>query len=415
MIVLLMGVAGSGKTTVGSLLAASMKCPFLEGDSLHSAENVDKMRRGVPLTDADRAPWLAAIRARVADAFERAEDLVVGCSALKQAYRRKIDEGISVTWVYLRGPPDLLWSRLQLRRGHFMKADMLSSQVASLEEPSDALIVDVTEPPSEIVARILSELGRRPDASARREEADVRIAATLDELSRQAAEASAAAIVDSVQSKGRCSVLLSGGSTPRTLYGLLASEFRDLIPWRDVHVFWADERYVPHGDERSNYRMAKEALLDRVPCPTGNIHPMPTHFASPDAAARDHEEMLRSFFATEWPSFDVAYLGMGRDGHTASLFPGSPGIEEPTQWVVAVEAPAEPPHRLTLTLPALLRSAHTHVLVSGPDKTGVLRHVLTGSPDPSSWPAAGLRRAAGRLIWWVDRAAAADYARIAAP
>jgi 6-phosphogluconolactonase len=408
MIVVLMGVTGSGKTTVGRMLARSLACPFLEGDALHSPENVDKMSRGVALTDADRAPWLAAIRARIVESLQRGEDLVVACSALKQAYRRMLGKGIPVAWVYLMATPALLRSRLRLRRGHFMKAEMLASQLETLEEPSDALVVDVSNPPAEIVERILAEL-RGPDRSAAREaRRDVRVFATLDELSVQAAKASVGTINNAVRARGRCSVVLSGGNTPRTLYTLLAADFHDRIPWADVHVFWADERYVPADDAASNYRMAKEALLDHVPCPAGNIHPMPTHFASPHAAARAYDATLRAHFHAAWPSFDLMYLGIGEEGHTASLFPGSPGIEEADRGVIAVETPSDPPLRITLTLPALLRAANIHVLVAGPEKSGALRHVLTGVPDPSRWPAAGVRYTAGALIWWVDRAAAAD-------
>ncbi len=222
----------------------------------------------------------------------------------------------------------------------------------------------------------------------------------------QAGQAAVSAINESVRGTGRCSLVLSGGNTPRTLYGLLASKFRDQIPWAQVHVFWGDERYVSPGDPESNYRMAKETLLDRVPCPAGNVHPMPTHFPSPDAAARDYEKTLRTYFGTNWPHFDLSFLGIGEDGHTASLFPGSPALGEQTRWVVAVETPANPPVRLTLTLPALTRAASIYVLVTGSKKGSTLHHVLAGPPDPNTYPAAGVRLTEGTLIWWVDRAAA---------
>ena len=158
MIIVVVGVSGSGKTTVGTLLAEAMKCPFLEGDSLHPKQNIDKMSRGIPLTDTDRAPWLSAIHARILDHFERAQDLVVGCSALKQEYRRVLAGGLPITWVYLKGSPALIRSRLEHRPRHFMKVDMLASQFEALEEPSDALVVDVSAPPSAIVEYILSQL-----------------------------------------------------------------------------------------------------------------------------------------------------------------------------------------------------------------------------------------------------------------
>lgn len=158
-IVIVMGVAGSGKTTVGTLLADAMHCAFLEGDALHSAANIEKMSHGIPLTDADRAPWLAAIHARLLDSFTRGNCLVVGCSALEQSYRAVLADGIPITWVYLKGSEPLIRSRLQHRTGHYMKADMLVSQFEALEEPSDALIVDISPSPGAIVEQILARLG----------------------------------------------------------------------------------------------------------------------------------------------------------------------------------------------------------------------------------------------------------------
>jgi gluconokinase len=158
MIVVILGVAGSGKTTVGRMLTDAMKCQFLDGDSLHALENIDKMSRGIPLTDVDRDPWLAAIHVRIRDAYERGQDLVVACSALKEQYRRTLAGNVPVTWVYLKGSPDLIRSRLKDRLRHFMKVDMLASQLDALEEPSDALVVDISLPPSAIVERIQSQL-----------------------------------------------------------------------------------------------------------------------------------------------------------------------------------------------------------------------------------------------------------------
>jgi 6-phosphogluconolactonase len=235
---------------------------------------------------------------------------------------------------------------------------------------------------------------------------DVRICVDVNDLSLRAAETAVRAIDDAVRGHGRCSLVLSGGSTPRALYGLLASEFRDQIRWTHVHMFWGDERYVLPDNPDSNYRMAKEALLDHVPCPAANIHPMPAHFPSPDAAAQDYERTLRRYFGTDSPHFDLVLLGLGEEGHTASLFPGSPALEERTRWVVAVKTHAKPPLRLTLTLPALTRAASIYVLVAGSKKADALHHVLTEIPDPNTYPAAGLRLTEGTLIWWVDREAA---------
>ena len=186
---------------------------------------------------------------------------------------------------------------------------------------------------------------------------DLRVCADLADLSRRAAEAAVGTINDAVRTSGTCSIVLSGGSTPRALYGLLASQFRAQIPWAHVHVFWGDERYVPPEDSRSNYRMAKETLLDHVPCPPANIHPMPTHFPSADVAARDYERTLRSHFVEEWPDFDLVLLGIGDDGHTASLFPGSLALAERTRGSSLRRRQSSRTLRLTLTLPALTRAA----------------------------------------------------------
>src|SRR5262245_19636810 len=159
-IVVVMGVAGSGKTTIGQLLAAAIPCAFLEGDTLHSRANVEKMSRGFPLTDDDRAPWLATIHAHIVEAYNRGESLVVGCSALKQSYRTMLADDLPVTWVYLKGARDLIEARMLTRAGHFMKANMVASQFAALEEPADAIVVDVDRPPAAIVEEIVARLAR---------------------------------------------------------------------------------------------------------------------------------------------------------------------------------------------------------------------------------------------------------------
>jgi 6-phosphogluconate dehydrogenase len=158
MIVVVMGVSGSGKTTVGAMLADALGWRFLDADLLHSAESIDKMRRGVPLTDADRRPWLAAVHVGMTEAAERGQDLVVACSALKEEYRAVLARGIDVSWVYLHGSADLLRSRLQARRGHYMPATLLDTQLQALEAPASAIAVDTVDPPAAIVRRILDQL-----------------------------------------------------------------------------------------------------------------------------------------------------------------------------------------------------------------------------------------------------------------
>lgn len=156
-----MGVAGVGKTTIGELLAQALGCAFLEGDSLHPPANIEKMARGIPLTDADRAPWLAAIREYIEKTFRQGQNLVVACSALKQKYRDCLSANAAVIWVYLKGTEEVIRSRLEHRQEHFMKANMLASQVADLEESSSAIVVDASSPPDLIVQQILAGLQRR--------------------------------------------------------------------------------------------------------------------------------------------------------------------------------------------------------------------------------------------------------------
>ena len=158
MIILLMGVAGAGKTTVGKLLASRLGGEFADADDYHSAANVEKMRHGIPLTDADRAPWLEALRALISGWLTAHKNAVLACSALKQSYRDILRISAEVCIVYLRVSPQILHQRLRERHGHFMTEAMLQSQLAALEEPKDAVIIDGDGPPAKIVAEILSRL-----------------------------------------------------------------------------------------------------------------------------------------------------------------------------------------------------------------------------------------------------------------
>jgi 6-phosphogluconolactonase len=206
---------------------------------------------------------------------------------------------------------------------------------------------------------------------------------------------------------GPVSVCLSGGSTPRRLYQLLAqAPYRDRMPWQRIHWFWGDERFVRPTDARSNYRMFREALLDRVETPAGNVHPIPTVGLTLDAAVTAYERELKQFYGAEAlsaarPLFDVTLLGLGVDGHTASLFPGAQVLEESSRWVGAVVG-VTPEARVTLTYLALESSRDVVFLVTGPAKREILARVRAGATDA---PAACLRPV-GRLHWFADRAAA---------
>lgn len=158
MIIVVMGVAGAGKSSIGQLLASELRCEFLDGDSLHPPANIHKMTVGIPLTDADRVPWLAAIHARIVESFERGRNLVVACSALRQRYRETLANGVLITWVYLNGSEEVIRARLLERQHHFMKAEMLASQFADLEEPTDAIVIDVEMSPSVAAREVLGTL-----------------------------------------------------------------------------------------------------------------------------------------------------------------------------------------------------------------------------------------------------------------
>lgn len=159
MIVVVMGVTGAGKTTIGSLLASRLGWEFADADDFHSAANKEKMRQGIPLTDADRLPWLAALRGKIAEWVTARKNAVLACSALKQAYREMLGTGPEIKIVYLKGSHDLIYGRLRVRHGHFADEHILASQFADLEEPRDAIVVDISPPPKEIVAEIWRRLG----------------------------------------------------------------------------------------------------------------------------------------------------------------------------------------------------------------------------------------------------------------
>jgi 6-phosphogluconolactonase len=241
-----------------------------------------------------------------------------------------------------------------------------------------------------------TDIRRFPDA-----EAVSRAAA--EEFARRAAEAAAA--------RGRFAVLLSGGSTPRRMYQLLAEPpYRDQVDWGRVDVFWGDERAVPPDHLDSNYRMAREALLSKVPVPPARVHRMEAERADRDAAAREYQAgIARAFGVPDSgapPAFDLALLGLGPDGHTASLFPGTAALKETGRWVVVNYVPKFAADRMTVTAPVLNRAREVLFLVAGPDKAGPLAEVLEGPRDPERLPAQ-LVRPEGRLDWFVDAAAAA--------
>jgi len=214
----------------------------------------------------------------------------------------------------------------------------------------------------------------------------------------------------------KLALCLTGGSTPEPLYALLATEpYRDALPWDRIHLFWGDDRFVPQDDPRSNFGAARRLLLERIPVPPGNIHPIPTGAGSAEEAARLYETELRRAYGaqrlvTGRPLFDVVLMGVGDDGHTASLFPGHAELDETERWVVAVPeaglAPFVP--RVTLTFPTLASSREMLFLVSGPGKRETLARLLVGADLP-----AARAYSEGDIVWLVDRDAAPECSHAA--
>lgn len=238
---------------------------------------------------------------------------------------------------------------------------------------------------------------------------EIRVYRDGDQLAAAAAELFAELASESVAVGGRFRVALSGGSTPRRTFEVLASpELSSHVDWSKVDIFWGDERCVPADDPESNYGMTRKALLRRVPIPEPNIHRVRTEMCSPQAAAFEYEGEIRSSFVDQIaiPRFDLIYLGLGTNGHTASLFPHSPVLQEKVRLVAAVFVPEVNSWRISMTAGLLNHGRTVAFLVSGPEKAQVLRDVVLGPRDPERLPAQ-LIIPDGRLIWIADEAAAA--------
>ncbi|MBU0595740.1 6-phosphogluconolactonase [Candidatus Bipolaricaulota bacterium] len=224
---------------------------------------------------------------------------------------------------------------------------------------------------------------------------------SLDALSRHAADIFVRRCQDAIERRGEFVVALSGGQTPTALFRRLVEPDRAArVDWPAVHVVWADERCVPPEDEASNYRSAREVLLSHVPIPAGNVHRIEGEWP-PMEAADTYEHFLHRLLGSDG-RLDLALLGMGTDGHTASLFPGHRALDEICRWVVAAETDAAPPWRVTLTLPVLNAARCALFLVAGVEKANAVRRVQAGEDLPAS----RISPTEGELIWLVDRDAA---------
>jgi 6-phosphogluconolactonase len=238
--------------------------------------------------------------------------------------------------------------------------------------------------------------------------ADIGCIQVLPDPTALAAHAAEWMTAAALAADGPCRVSLSGGSTPKALYALLVSEgFRNRFPWHRVHWYWGDERFVPYDHPESNYRMTREVMLSKVAVPPENVHPIPTD-GDPNDAARRYERTLQQSYGAAIldparPLFDVTLLGLGPDGHTASLLPGEPVLEERKHWVAAVSH-GRPEVRVTMTYPAIESSRRVAFLVAGGKKAEIFGAIRAGN---SRAPAA-LVHPVGELFWFVDRAAAGE-------
>ncbi|MCK7500650.1 MAG: 6-phosphogluconolactonase [Comamonadaceae bacterium] len=237
----------------------------------------------------------------------------------------------------------------------------------------------------------------------------------VDSLYRAGAERFARLAQRVAQKSGRFCVALAGGSTPRGLYALLAEDarLRAAVPWAQTHFFWGDERHVACDHPDSNYRMVQEVLLSRVPVPPENVHRMAGESPDLETAAQAYEQLLRAFFqlsAAEFPRFDLALLGLGTDGHTASLFPGSTALEGRRRLVVTSRGAAGGVGRISLGVPVFNNASCVAFLVSGSAKARAVWATLRGPHEPMLLPAQLIAPVHGRLVWMLDAAAGAILA-----
>lgn len=237
---------------------------------------------------------------------------------------------------------------------------------------------------------------------------DLRVFPTPEVLGRAIARALSDAARSTTDRDHTFSLALTGGTTARHLYELLAAEYRDAMPWSRVRVFWSDERFVPAADPESNFGTAWNLLLNHVPVAPGHVHRVETETATVEEAAKRYEAVVREVLDHGRPRLDCVLLSLGEDGHVASLFPQSPALRVRERLIAAVtDSPKPPARRITMTLTLLNHAAAIHVLAVGSRKAAALAAALREDSDPMKCPANGLRPSEGVVMWWVDAAAAA--------
>lgn len=241
----------------------------------------------------------------------------------------------------------------------------------------------------------------------------IAIYSDTETLSQEAAEYIVRIAQESITARRRFTIALSGGSTPKKLYGLLAQEpYLSQIDWTLVDIFWSDERCVPPTDAESNYLMAQQVLLSKIPIPANQIHRMPADLADRDAASYAYTlEMQQTIGSDSVPRFDLIQLGMGPEGHMASLFPHQPSLHEQQRLVMPVTVPKPPPPRLTFTPRLLNAASHVLFLVTGAEKQDAVKAVLEGEYQPDEYPAQIVQPTKGEVTWMLDTAAAEKLQR----
>ncbi|BCL80413.1 6-phosphogluconolactonase [Ktedonobacteria bacterium brp13] len=237
---------------------------------------------------------------------------------------------------------------------------------------------------------------------------NVTIFSDIDKLSRSAADYIVRVAHESVADHGVFTIALSGGSTPKKLYGILANEpYRSQLDWNKIEIFWCDERCVPPDDAESNYHLADEFLFSKLSIPASHIHRAPADAEDRDAASLAYTQEMRRVFHTDGiPRFDLIQLGMGPEAHTASLFPHQASLHERERLVMPVSVPKPPPARLTFTLPLLNAAQHILFLLTGSEKDAALAEVLEGAENGEEYPAQNIRPSQGKVTWMIDTGAA---------
>ena len=236
----------------------------------------------------------------------------------------------------------------------------------------------------------------------------LKVSASTAEVTRAAAELFVQSAAEAVRLRGVARIAVSGGSTPKATFELLAAEYADKVPWDKLQLFWVDERCVPPDDPESNYGMTRAALLSKVSLPAANVHRMEGEL-DPEEAASRYESEIRNTFKLEGaqtPTFDLILLGLGPDGHTASLFPHTEGLNEMARICIANHVPQKDTWRMTLTWPVITQGRAVAFLIEGAEKAEIVRTVFADAYDPETYPAQLIRPASGKLLLLLDAAAA---------